>query len=102
MPASPATPSISDGIADPDYKSSGCPAGYDTAVGYLTEHLPHIWDLMDHTAEATRQDDFLLKRRAREQGLPTKHVPSPPWLVRQGIFEVRSYPVALLREYFGE
>lgn len=93
---------LTEGIADPDYKSPNCPVGFDTAVGYLTEYLPHIWDLMDQTAEATRQDDFLLKRLARERGLPTKQVAGPHWLVRQGIFEVRSFPTELLREYFGD
>ena len=98
----PAQTGLAEGFADPDYKSSACPEGYDTAVGYLTQYLPHIWDLMDQMAEALRGDDLLLKRRARAEGVQTKHIASPPWLVRQGIFEVRSFPLAFLREYFGE
>lgn len=93
---------LAEGFADPDYKSAACPDGFDTAVGYLTEYVPHIWDYMDHTAEGLREDDLLLKRRARAEGVQTKQVVSPPWLVRQGIFEVRSFPVSFLRDYFGE
>ena len=90
------------GWANPDFKSSACPAGYDTMLGYLTEHAPHIWDFMDQVAESLREDEYLIKRRARAEGVPTKHVASPPWLVRQGIFEVRSFPISFLRDYFRE
>jgi len=90
------------GWANPDYKSSACPPGYDTVVGYLMEHDPVTWAMMDQTADSFRQDDYLLKRRAKLKGVPTKHIASPPWLVRQGIFEVRSFPISFLREYFGE
>lgn len=95
-------PSEPEGIADPDFKSADCPPGFDTSVGYLTEHLPHVWDLMDQFAEATRADDLALKRAARAQGLPTKQVAAPAWLVRQGVFEVRAFPLALLKEHFGD
>ena len=93
---------VAEGFADPDYKSTACPEGNDTAVGYLTHYVPHVWDYMDQTAEGLREDDLLLKRRARAEGVPTKHVASPPWLVRQGFFEVRSFPISFLRGYFGE
>src|SRR5690606_37254180 len=58
-----------EGIADPDYKSPHCPEGYDTVVGYLTEHLPHVWELMDHMAEATQRDGWWLKHRCRERSI---------------------------------
>jgi hypothetical protein len=98
----PAQVDLAEGFADPDYKSNSCPDGYDTAVGYLTQYLPHLWDLMDQMAEGLMGDDLRLKRQARAEGVSTKHIASPPWLVRQGIFEVRAYPIPFLREYFGE
>lgn len=91
---------IPEGIPDPDYKSP-CPEGYDTIVGYLTEYEPGMWEIMDAYAEATQRDGWWLMHRCRERGITPIRVPAPPWLVRQGIFEVNSYPIDLLRERFS-
>lgn len=90
-----------EGIADPDFKSPGVPEGYETVVGYLSQYETRVWELMDHYAEATQRDGWWLMHKARERKLNVFKVQACPWLVRQGIFEVNAYPIALLIERFS-
>jgi hypothetical protein len=84
-----------------EYFSPDLPEGFDTVLGYLAKHEPYTLSCIDQFAEATLRDGWWLTHRCRKAGIKPIKVPASLFLVQQGIFEVNSYPVALLQERFS-
>jgi hypothetical protein len=84
-----------------DYSSPGLTDGWNTVLGYLFETNPEALRYMDEDAEATLRDGYWLSRRCKAEGILPIKVQAANILLRQGIFEVNSYPVDLLQERLG-
>lgn len=80
---------------------SPCAPGWDTVLGYLSKHNPEALALMDEDAEATLRDGYWLTHRCKKLGITPRKVQAPVVLIRQGIFEVNSYPILLLEQRLG-
>ena len=83
-----------------DYFSPYTPLGWDTVLGYLAKHDPLVLSMLDEEAESTLRDGYWLSNRCKKLGIKPVKVPACTFLVRQGIFEVNSYPERLLVERF--
>lgn len=81
-----------------DYRSPNLPDGYDTVLGYLATHEPFLLSVMEEYAEATEMDDWWLTGRCKSAGIEPVKVPASLLLVREGVFEINSYPLEFLRE----
>jgi hypothetical protein len=84
-----------------DYQSPDCPDGWETFLGYLARTEPEVLSMMDQLPSASEQDDHILEDRCRERGVVSRVVSACSWLVREGVFEARAYPIPLIAAYTG-
>ncbi|GEM_PF-2330489 len=85
-----------------DYESPACPKGWDTFWSFLAATEPDVLAFMDQEPESANTDEAQLEERCKRAGVTPKDVPAGSWLVRNGVFTARAYPLHILRAHTGQ